>query len=110
MKSYTINHILPWSEIALLSSSKKQRVHWGFGSRIIHKQSSNSRAIKLERIIDTIVISNVLCLERDDISTASPVTHLVPYNGNVVYSQLLCIHSYLSNSLGCVSVQEDSGS
>lgn len=110
MKPYTINHIIPWSEIALLSSSKKQWVHRGFGSRIIHKQSPDSRAIKLESMIDRIVISNLLCSERDNIWTSSIVTYFVPYNRNVVYSQILCIHSYLSNSLGCISVKEDCGS
>lgn len=106
----TINHVIPWPEVALLSSSKKQRVNRGCGSRIIHEQSTDSWAIKLEHTINRIVISNFLCLERDDISTASLVTYLVSYDGNVVYSQLMCIHSYLSYSLGCISVQEDSGS
>lgn len=107
---HTINHVIPWSEVSLLSSSKKQRVNRICGSRIIHKQSANSRAIKLKHTIEMIAISNFLCLQRDDISKVSLVTYLVSYNGNIVYSQLTCIHSYLSNTLCCIGVQEDSGS
>lgn len=51
---HTINHVIPWSEVSLLSSSKKQRVNRICGSRIIHKQSANSRAIKLKHTIERI--------------------------------------------------------
>lgn len=64
----------------------KNRINWICGSKIIHKQSANSRAIKLKHTINRIAISTFLHLERDDISKVCLATYLVSYNGNIVYS------------------------